>query len=69
MQSIPQPPTQWLVGNLKELDDQVPQQSLLRLAKEYGSIYKLDILGREAIYISSQELAAEVNYIKYRIII
>ena len=31
------------------------------MAKEYGTIYKLDILGREAIYISSQELAAEVK--------
>ena len=65
MQSIPQPPTTWLVGNLKEIDDDIPQQSIIKLAQEYGSIMKLDFVGKEAIYLSSHELIAEVFFYFY----
>ncbi|CAF3144371.1 unnamed protein product [Rotaria socialis] len=53
---IPQPPARFLLGNVNEIDPDRFLQSLQRLEKLYGSIYKLDILGNRIVVISSQEI-------------
>ena len=58
---IPQPPQKPLIGNLGDLDTDAPVQSMMRLAKTYGPIYKLNILGREMIVVSSQVLVDELS--------
>ena len=60
LETIPQPPTAWLTGNLRELNPEFPTSSLWRLTDIYGPIYKLTIINREAVVISSQELVNEV---------
>ena len=56
---IPQPPPLPIIGNLREIDPGNGIQSLGVLAEKYGEIYKLNMLGRETIIISSQALASE----------
>ncbi|CAF1180573.1 unnamed protein product [Rotaria sp. Silwood1] len=60
IQPIPQPPERFLLGNLNELDTNNFLQSLERLQKLYGSIYRLNILGRKVVVVSSQELVNAV---------
>jgi cytochrome P450/NADPH-cytochrome P450 reductase len=57
---IPQPPVHWFTGNISELDPAFPVAAVWRLAKIYGDIYKLDLVTREAVIISSYELINEV---------
>ena len=54
--AIPQPPESFLVGNLKEVEPDNLIQSLERLQKMYGSIYRLTILRRSMVVLCSQEL-------------
>jgi cytochrome P450/NADPH-cytochrome P450 reductase len=42
---IPQPPTLPIIGNLRQIDTEDPILSLINLAKQYGEIYQLSILG------------------------
>ena len=58
---IPQPPTRPIVGNIGDLDSDAPIQSMMRLAKTYGPLYKLSILGREMYVVSSQVLVDELS--------
>jgi cytochrome P450/NADPH-cytochrome P450 reductase len=58
---IPQPPTKPRIGNVGDLDADAPIQSMMRLAKTYGPIYRLDILGRGMIVVSSQVLVDELS--------
>jgi cytochrome P450/NADPH-cytochrome P450 reductase len=58
---IPQPPMKPLIGNIGDLDSDAPIQSMMRLAKTYGPIYKLTILGREMYVVSSQVLVDELS--------
>src|SRR5579871_4900043 len=60
LETIPQPPTAWLTGNLRELNPEFPNSSFWRLADIYGPIYKLSIINREVVVISSHELINEV---------
>ncbi|TGJ85736.1 hypothetical protein E0Z10_g3030 [Xylaria hypoxylon] len=57
---IPQPPTHWFTRNLPEMDPSFPISSLWRLAAVYGDIFKLDLVTRQAVVISSHELINEV---------
>ena len=50
----------WLTGNLRELNPEFPNASIWRLADIYGPIYKLVVMTREAVVISTQELINEV---------
>lgn len=59
-QSIPQPPTHWIIGNAGEIDPKFPISSIWRLADLYGPIYKLNIVGNEFLVLSSFELVNEV---------
>lgn len=57
---IPQPPALPLIGNVRDLDPEIPLQSLWRICEEYGPIFKLNLLGREVVFIGSYELLNEV---------
>ncbi len=58
---VPQPPTRPIVGNIGELDSAAPIQSMMKLAKTYGPIYKLTIFGKDMYVVSSQELVNELS--------
>jgi len=59
--TVPQPPTRPIVGNIGELDSAAPIQSMMKLAKTYGPIYKLTIFGKDMYVVSSQELVDELS--------
>ncbi|WPG99486.1 Hypothetical protein R9X50_00230100 [Acrodontium crateriforme] len=56
---IPQPPGYPLLGNLSDIDPELPIASLQNLAKQYGDIFSLTLLGHRRIFISSQKLVNE----------
>ncbi|KAJ7075592.1 fatty acid hydroxylase [Mycena belliarum] len=58
---IPQPPTIPFIGNVTALERDVPLHSFSLLAKTYGEIYQLDLLGRNLVCVSSQALVNEVS--------
>lgn len=57
---IPQPRPAPVVENILDIDVEAPVQSLMRLAREYGPIFRFDLPGRETIVISSQALVNEL---------
>lgn len=57
---IPQPPGYPIVGNLTDVDPELPIQSLCNLADQYGEIFSLTTFGKRRIIITSQALANEV---------
>ncbi|KAI0444421.1 cytochrome P450 [Xylaria telfairii] len=57
---IPQPPTHWFTRNLPEMDPSFPLSSIWRLAAVYGDIFKLDLVSRRNVVVSSHELVNEV---------
>ncbi len=58
--TIPQPPTKPLLGNLPTMNPGAPVQGLMRLAREYGSIYRLAFPGRELVVVSGFDLVDEL---------
>ncbi|KAK7438190.1 hypothetical protein VKT23_018121 [Stygiomarasmius scandens] len=64
---IPQPPRVPFIGNVTSLDREVPLNSFILLAKQYGEIYQLDLLGRIVVELNTYALVNEVcNETKYR---
>ncbi|OLS36834.1 cytochrome P450 [Bacillus sp. MRMR6] len=59
--AIPQPKTYGPLGNLPHLDLEQPTQSIVKLAHEYGPIFKMKFPAGTGIFISSAELAADVS--------
>ncbi|KAL2845469.1 fatty acid hydroxylase [Aspergillus pseudoustus] len=59
-QTIPQPPSLPLLGNVHNIDLHSPLQSFEHLAARYGDIFKLRILGTETIFIASHRLFREL---------
>ncbi|KAG8773052.1 hypothetical protein FRC12_002757 [Ceratobasidium sp. 428] len=57
---IPQPPTIPFIGNVKSINPEIPINSFMLLTKQYGEIYKLDMLGKEVVVVTSVALAQEV---------
>lgn len=57
---IPQPPETFLLENLLDLSATTPVQDMVRLAREYGPIYRLEMRGRVAIVVSGYDLVNEV---------
>ena len=57
---IPQPARLPLIGNLKELDPRAPLQSLVRLARQFGPIFRMDLPGRKLVVLSGADLVEEV---------
>ena len=48
LEPIPHPPGKPFVGNLFDMDRDNPMESLMKLAREYGPIYRMDALGGSA---------------------
>ncbi|KAJ5572635.1 hypothetical protein N7450_009619 [Penicillium hetheringtonii] len=57
---IPGPKGVPLLGNIYDIDQEVPLNSLELLADNYGEIYRLTTLGVSRVFISSHELVDEV---------
>lgn len=49
-----------VLGNLFDVDAQTPVQSTIRLARQYGPIFQLDLLGRPLVVVSRPDLVAEL---------
>ncbi|MBF2718221.1 cytochrome P450 [Agrobacterium vitis] len=60
LEPIPQPRGLPILGHVTSIDPDAPIQSLMRLARELGPIYRLETFGREIIIVSNQELTAEL---------
>lgn len=44
-QPIPAPPSVPFLGNVTQIENEVPLRSFELLAKQYGEIYQLDLVG------------------------
>src|SRR5579859_5668002 len=61
LEPIPQPPGKLILGNLPDLEGDVPIIELMRLAREYGPIYQLTFPGgRQFIVVSGHQLVEEL---------
>ena len=58
---IPRPPTKPVVGNMLSLDATAPIQHMMRLAKELGPIYWLDMMGAPLVVVSGADLVDEIS--------
>src|SRR5437762_2810003 len=58
---IPHPPTKPVVGNMLSLDAAAPVQDLVRLAKELGPIFWLDMMGTPFVVVSGHDLVDELS--------
>ncbi|KFZ01289.1 hypothetical protein V500_00823 [Pseudogymnoascus sp. VKM F-4518 (FW-2643)] len=58
--TIPGPAGYPMIGNLADVDPSNSIESLGRLADTYGEIFKLNLLGEERLFISSQALVNEI---------
>ncbi|KAG7093355.1 hypothetical protein E1B28_007036 [Marasmius oreades] len=64
---IPQPPAIPFVGNITSIDREVPINGFTLLAKQYGEIYQLNMMGRTVIFLNSRDLVNEVsNDLKFK---
>ncbi|GER88865.1 NADPH--cytochrome P450 reductase [Dictyobacter vulcani] len=59
--TIPHPKEKLLVGNLFELSSGRRVQDMMKLAREYGPIYQLNMPGRSLIVASGYELVKELS--------
>ncbi|MBP0614416.1 bifunctional cytochrome P450/NADPH--P450 reductase [Jiella mangrovi] len=57
---IPRPKGLPLIGNLPEIDPEAPVQSMIRLAKANGPLFRLDIPGNSLVIVGSQALTDEL---------
>src|ERR1700742_2388828 len=58
---IPQPPTKPVVGNMLSLDSSAPVQHLVKLSKELGPIFWLDMMGAPIVIVSGHDLVEELS--------
>ena len=58
---IPHPPTKPVVGNMLSLDAAAPVQDLVRLTKELGPIFWLDMMGAPLVIVSGHDLVDELS--------
>jgi cytochrome P450/NADPH-cytochrome P450 reductase len=58
---IPHPPRQPFVGNMLSIDSKAPTQHLTKLAKEYGPIFWLDMMGKPLVIVSGADLVEELS--------
>ncbi|KAI0676431.1 fatty acid hydroxylase [Trametes maxima] len=58
---IPSPPALPFLGHITQIDKEIPQSSFDLLADQYGEIYKLNLITRESIIVSSYELQNELS--------
>src|SRR5881392_1354912 len=58
---IPHPPKKPVVGNMLSLDPNAPVQHLVRLTKELGPIYWLDMMGAPLVIVAGHDLIDELS--------
>ncbi|KAF5345023.1 hypothetical protein D9758_010443 [Tetrapyrgos nigripes] len=58
---IPQPPRVPFLGNVTSIDRDVPLNGSMLLAKQYGEIYKLEILGTTVVHVNTYALQQELS--------
>ncbi|KAJ3999405.1 cytochrome P450 [Lentinula boryana] len=58
--AIPQPPGYPFLGNIFSLNNDVPAHGFHELARRFGEIYQLNLLGRKVIFVSSYALVNEL---------
>jgi len=58
---IPHPPKKPVVGNMLSLDPNAPVQDLVRLTKELGPIFWLDMMGAPLVIVSGHDLIHELS--------
>src|SRR5260370_41754873 len=58
---IPHPPKKAVVGNMLSLDPNAPVQHLVRLTKELGPIFWLDMMGAPLVIVSGHDLVEELS--------
>ncbi|MEM9170240.1 MAG: cytochrome P450 [Pseudomonadota bacterium] len=58
--SIPTPPRKPFVGNALTVDADAPLQNLMRIAREQGPIFELDMMGKPMVIVSGAELVEEL---------
>jgi len=58
---IPHPPTKPVVGNMLSLDSTAPVQHLVRLSRELGPIFWLDMMGAPIVIVSGHDLVDELS--------
>ena len=57
---IPGPAAYPVIGNLLDVQDEVPLHALERLADIYGPIFKLKIRGAERVFVAGYDLFDEL---------
>src|SRR5882757_9714652 len=58
---IPQLPAKPVVGNMLSLESSAPVQNMMRLAKELGPIFWLDMMGNPFVIVSGHDLVDELS--------
>ena len=58
--TIPQPKPLPVIDNLRDIDVDAPVQSLMRLARVYGPIFRPSLGGEIATFLSYHDLVNEV---------
>src|SRR3954447_691241 len=58
---IPHPPKKPVVGNMLSLDPNAPVQHLVRLTRELGPIFWLDMMGAPLVIVSGHDLIDELS--------
>ncbi|EME89186.1 uncharacterized protein MYCFIDRAFT_27347 [Pseudocercospora fijiensis CIRAD86] len=58
--NIPSPPGLPIVGNLLDIQDEVPIRGLENIADTYGGMFKLNIMGRERLFAANVALLDEL---------
>src|SRR5471032_1405252 len=58
---IPHPPKKPVVGNMLSLDSTAPVQHLVRLTKELGPIFWLDMMGAPLVIVGGHDLVEELS--------
>ncbi len=60
LEPIPQPPAKPIIGNLLDIESGAAVQAVSRIGSEYRPIFKLELLGREAVFASGLSVVDEL---------
>src|ERR687886_1495605 len=60
LEPIPQPPGYPVIGNLLDLDREAPLQALMKLARQYGPIFRLNLPIGHLVVVSGFDLVDEL---------